>query len=99
MLDINIWKIISDPKSFQQFMFDMAPALYLFLVVVILSKTADILLKGTGKWINLFYKILKGPMKLIIGLFTRFILPLVFAIPIIIYLYTVDKYFIRTMGK
>ncbi|WP_082110475.1 patatin-like phospholipase family protein [Nitrosomonas communis] len=99
MLDINIWKIISDPKSFQQFMFDMAPALYLFLVVVILSKIADLLLKGTGKWITIFYKILKSPMKFITGLFTRLIFPLIFAIPIIIYLHTVDRYFIRTMGK
>lgn len=99
MLDINIWKIISDQESFQQFMFKAAPTIYLFLALFILSKAADALLRGTGKWINIFYQILKSPMRLIAGLFTRLILPLVFAIPIIIYLYTIDRYFIKAMGK
>lgn len=99
MLDINVWKIITDPESFQQFMFKIAPALYLFLVLFILSKIADALLKGSGKWINIFYNVLKSPMKLITGLFVRLIMPVVFAIPICIYLCTIDRYFIKIMGK
>ncbi len=99
ILDISIWKIITDQESFQQFMFKIAPVLYLFLVLFILSKIADALLKGSGKWINIFYNVLKSPMKLITGLFVRLILPVVFAIPINIYLYTIDRYFIKVMGK
>lgn len=99
MLGINIWKIITDQESFQQFMFEAAPTIYLFLVLFILSKTADVLLKGSGKWINIFYNVLRAPMKLITGLFVRIIFPVIFAIPINIYLYTVDRYFIKRMSS
>lgn len=99
MLDINIWNIITDPEDFQQFMFKASPAIYLFLVLFVLSKIADVLFKGSGRWIKVFYYILKSPMRLIAGFFVRFILPVVFSIPINIYLYTIDKYFIKAMGK
>ena len=100
---INMWKIITDEKSFQNFMFHSAPAVYsfvvTFLVAFILSRVADLFFRRSGKWINMTYKILKSPMNFVIGLFIRIILPVVFTIPIIIYLYTIDKYFIKTMGK
>lgn len=100
---INIWEIITDVKSFQSFMFHSAPTVYsfavTFLVAFILSRIADVFFRRSGKWINMAYRVLKSPMNFIIGLFIRLILPLVFTIPVIIYLYTIDKYFIKTMGK
>lgn len=103
IFDINVWEIVTDEASFQKFMADLAPELYWFLVLFtplfILSKTADALFKGSDKWVNVFFKVLKSPMRLITDLFIRIILPAVFAIPINIYLYTVDKYFIKIMGK
>jgi NTE family protein len=97
--DINIWKIITDKESFQKLIVDLAPIIYWFLVVFILSNAADMLLRGSGKWINIFYNVLKSPMKFITGLFIRIILPVIFTIPINIYLYTVDRYFIKKIGK
>lgn len=98
-LGINIWKIITDTESFRGFISRLAPAIYGFLAILILSKTADALLKGTGRWINILFNLLKAPMWLITNLFTRIILPAIFALPIIIYLYTVDRYFVKKMGK
>lgn len=98
-LDISIWKILTDTESFRDFISDLAPTIYGFLAIFILSKTADTLLKGTGKWINILFNLLKAPMWLITNLFTRLILPAIFALPIIIYLYTIDIYFVKKMGK
>jgi NTE family protein len=38
-------------------------------------------------------------MSLISGFFVRALLPVVFAVPVIIYVYTIDRYFITQMGK
>ena len=44
-------------------------------------------------------KALKGPMAIISGIVIRVLLPAIFAIPIIVYIYTIDRYFIKVMGK
>jgi len=38
-------------------------------------------------------------MSLISNLVVRVVLPATFAIPIVVYVYTVDRYFIKVMGK
>jgi len=38
-------------------------------------------------------------MSLISGLVVRIVLPAIFAIPVILYVLTVDRYFIKVMGK
>jgi len=100
---VSIWKIVSDQESFQKFALDLVPRIYWFLVIFtllfILSKMADALFKGSGKWINRLYIVSKGPMWLITNLLTRLVLPVIFTIPINIYLYTIDRYFIKVMGK
>jgi len=103
MFDIDIWKIVIDQESFRKFASDLAPDIYWFLIIFtplfILSKMADALFKGSGKWVNRLYVVSKGPMWLVTNLFTRLVLPVVFAIPLNIYLHTVDRYFIKVMGK
>ncbi len=100
---VSTWKIVSDQESFQKFALDLVPRIYWFLVIFtlsfVLSKIADALFKGSGKWVNRLYIVSKGPMWLITNAITRLILPVIFTIPINIYLYTIDRYFIKVMGK
>lgn len=96
---INIWKILTDIHEFQMFMGDAALFLYAFVLSFILSKIADLMIRGSGKWASKIQKLLKSPMSLIIGFFIRALLPAIFAIPIVIYVYTIDRYFIKVMGK
>ena len=98
-LQIDVWKILTNEQAFQTFMWDIAPAIYVIIVSFVISKAADLLIRGSGKWAQWIQKILKGPMALITGFFIRALLPAIFALPIIIYLYTIDRYFIKVMGK
>ncbi|HRQ05148.1 MAG TPA: hypothetical protein PK580_04210, partial [Nitrosomonas halophila] len=99
MLGIDFLQIMTSPASFQQFLFDIAPAVYFLLIALVLSKIADLFYQGSGKWLGWLHRILKGPLALITVLAIRIVLPAVFAIPVIIYLHTIDKYFIKVMGK
>lgn len=96
---INVCKILTDVTEFQAFMGEAALAIYALILSFVLSKLADLLIRGSGKWASKIQKLLKSPMALISGIFIRALLPVVFSIPIIIYLYTIDRYFIRQMGK
>jgi NTE family protein len=80
-------------------MWNIAPAIYVIIVSFVISKVADMLIRGSGKWAQWIQKLLKGPMSLISGFFIRGLLPAIFAIPIIIYVHTIDRYFIKVMGK
>ncbi len=97
--DINVYRILSDVTEFQAFMGEAAYAIYFIVISFILSKLAELLIRGSGKWASRIQKLLKSPMSLISGFFVRALLPVVFSIPIIIYLYTVDRYFIKQMGR
>lgn len=98
-LAIDVWKIITDKGTFQAFLSHAAPSIYVFLIALVLSSIAEHLIRGSGRLASLIQKILKGPMSLIIGLVVRIVLPAIFAVPILIYVYTVDRYFIKVMGK
>jgi len=95
----NVYKILTDVTEFQAFMGEAAIAIYAILIAFILSKLADLLIRGSGKWASKIQKLLKSPMSLITGFFVRALLPVIFSIPIIVYLYTIDRYFISQMGK
>ena len=96
---IDVGKILTDKEAFQMFMGQAAYSLYVIAISFVLSKLADLVIRGSGKWASKIQKLLKGPMSLIIGIFIRALLPTVFAIPIVIYVYTIDRYFIKVMGK
>jgi len=98
-LKIDVLNILTNEKVFQTFMWDIAPAIYVIIISFVISKAADLLIRGSGKWARWIQKILKGPMSLITGFFIRALLPAIFAIPIVIYVYTIDRYFIKVMGK
>lgn len=95
----DILRIITDPDSFQAFLSDAAPGIYFVVVAFVLSTLAEKLIRGSGRWAGLIQKVLKGPMSLITGLVLRVLLPAVFAIPVILYVHTIDRYFIKVMGK
>lgn len=95
----DLWRIITDKNVFQEFLWSAAPGIYVILVSFVLSKLSGKIIQGSGRWANLILKILKGPMSLITGLVVRIALPVLFAIPIFIYLHSVDRYFIKVMGK
>lgn len=96
---INICKILTDVNEFQLFMGEAALVIYAVVVSFVLSKLADMLIRGSGKWASRIQNLLKSPMSLIRGFFVRALLPVVFSIPIVIYVYTIDRYFITQMGK
>ena len=104
---IDLYKILTDAAERQIFLTEVLPELTtgvmsLILTLIlsfVLSKVADLLIRGSGKWASRIQKLLKSPMSLINGFFIRALLPVVFALPIIIYIYTIDRYFIKQMGK
>jgi len=95
----DVYGILTDTTEFQLFMGQAAPAIYTVAISFILSKLADLLIRGSGKWAGKIQKLLKSPMSLITGIFVRALLPVVFSLPIVIYLYSIDRYFIKHMGK
>ena len=104
---IDLYKILTDAAERQIFLTEVLPELTtgvmsLILTLIlsfVLSKVADLLIRGSGNWASRIQKLLKSPMSLINGFFIRALLPVVFALPIIIYIYTIDRYFIKQMGK
>ena len=99
LMSYGVWQIISDPQIFQQFLFDAAPFLYGLLIAFVISMLADKLIKGSGKWVVRIRNLIKSPMALITGALTRVLLPAVFALPIMLYLYTIDWFFVNKIGK
>lgn len=103
LIGFDICKILTDEIERQTFLAEVGPWIYGIVISLILSfilsKLADLLIRGSGKWASRIQKLLKSPMSLITGFFVRALLPVVFSIPIIIYVYTIDRYFIKQMGK
>jgi NTE family protein len=87
-LGIDVIDILTSEESFVKALSDSAS-----------SKVADRLITGSGDLAIKIQKILKAPMAVISGLIMKIVLPAILAIPLVIYLYTIDRYFIRVMGK
>ena len=98
-VSIDVWIILTNKEAFQEFMWNIAPAIYVIIVSFVVSKAADLLIRSSGKWARRIQKLLKGPMALITGIVIRALLPVIIAIPVVIYVFTIDRYFINTMGK
>lgn len=98
-LGINIWDIITSKHAFQNFIFNIAPELYVLIVTLIASMILSKMVQGSGKWATLIRKLIKSPVSFVVGLAIRIILPAIFALPILLYLYTIDKFFIKSIGK
>lgn len=96
---INLWHIIINKVEFQQFIGEASIWLYAIMVSFILSKIANLVIRGSGKWMSRIQKVLKAPLSLIVGACIRVALPIIFALPIIIYIVTIDRYFIKVLGK
>jgi len=96
---VGLWATISDIDAFVMLVQELAPGAYVLLASFILSKLADLVVHDSGTWMSNLQKVLKGPMAIITGIVIRVLLPAIFAIPIVIYIYTIDRYFIKVMGK
>jgi NTE family protein len=99
LLPYSIWQIVTDLKVFQQFLYDTGPFLYGLLIAFAISALASKFIEGSGKWVVSIRKAIKSPMSLVIGTFTRVLLPAIFALPIIVYIYTIDWFFVKKIGK
>lgn len=97
----SLFSIITDTSSdkFQQFMYDIAPAIYVLLFLQVISVLADKLIEGSGEWIGKARKLAKLPMTIAIGLVTRIVLPVLGVIPVNLYLITIDRFFVNNIGK
>ena len=98
-LGIDLWRILRDESSFEQFMGAIAPAIYALLVAFVLARLAEFAVRGGGPLSMGVRLALKGPLALIRGFFVRLLLPPIAALPVIVYLYTIDRYFVRVLGK
>ena len=96
---IDVWKIIFSDVEFKGFMEKASVWLYAIMVSFILSRVASLVIRGSGKWASKIQNVLKAPLSLIVGACIRVALPIIFALPIIIYVVTIDRYFIKVMGK
>jgi predicted acylesterase/phospholipase RssA len=99
LMPYSIWQIVSEQKVFQQFLFDAAPYLYGLLVAFVISALADKIVKGSGKWADRLRNLIKSPMSLITGTLIRVLLPFLIAIPVMLYLATIDRFFVNRIGK
>jgi len=98
-LGVNIWDIVTSKHAFQSFLSSIAPELYILIVTLIASAILSKVVKGSGKWATRIRKLVKSPISFAEGLVVRVLLPAIFALPILLYLYTVDKFFIKSIGK
>lgn len=100
----SIVNILTDGIVFRQFINDkvlneLVDWLRPLLIVFTISLIGDRFISGSGRYITTIRKLIKSPLSFIISALTRFLLPAIFAIPIIIYIHTIDRYFIRVMGR
>jgi NTE family protein len=61
-----------------------------------------IILGFFSNWVGTAFKalrILRWPPQFVLNMFTKFILPALAALPIVIYLLTIDRYFVRVLGR
>jgi len=99
LLGYSVWQIVTRQEVFQQFLFEAGPYIYGILVAFVISILANKLIEGSGKWAVRIRNVIKSPMSLLTGAFTRLILPAIFALPIILYIYTIDWFFVKKTGK
>lgn len=95
----SLWNIISSKEVFQQVMSDIAYPLYWLLIFKLISVLADVFIEGSGKLVGFARMLLKLPMTVITGVITRFVLPILGAIPINLYLVTIDRFFVKQIGR
>ena len=102
-LGVDVIDILISEKSFVKALSGSAGMIYSILVGLfasfVLSKVADRFITGSGDLAIKIQKILKAPMAVISGLIMKIIGPAILALPVVIYIYTIDRYFIRVMGK
>ncbi|MCP4432302.1 MAG: hypothetical protein GY806_15105 [Gammaproteobacteria bacterium] len=102
-LAIDVLKIVTDEKLFVEVVCNSAPVIYGMLVALLasflLSKVADKFISGSGGVTSKIQKLLKAPMSVISSVALKMVVPAILAVPVIIYIVTIDRYFIRVMGK
>jgi len=102
-MTIDLLKALTNVDEFTRVVSDAAPTIYALIwglvMAFILSKVADNLIRGSGKLISNIQTVLKAPLSFITSLVLKIILPAIFALPVFLYVHTVDRYFIKVMGK
>lgn len=98
-LNMAAWDVLSDINSFREFLGALAPVIYVILASFTFSIIGEklTLTKQDGTMnISIVFKL---PMALIRILVLKIALPVIFFIPLNIYIRTVDRYFTKVMGK
>ena len=98
-LGIDVWRILFDEAAFVAFANAIAPAIYALLVFFLLARFAETVIRGGGSMAIRVRWLLQGPLAIVRALFVRLLLPSIVALPVVVYLYTIDRYFVRVMGK
>lgn len=75
------------------------PPVLTALVFYGIAGLANILIKGSGKLVKRIRWLMQIPHKLITGAFRYLIFPLLLWVPIIVYVNTIDRFFVEKLGK
>ena len=75
------------------------PPVLTALVFYGIAGLANILIKGSGKMVKRIRWLMQIPHKLITGAFRYLIFPLLLWVPIIVYVNTIDRFFVEKLGK
>lgn len=97
--EIDIVGIILHKDQFKAFLSMISIPIYVLIVSFIATALINKIAPDSGKWVMRLRKVIKSPISFTVGLAIRVLLPVIFAFPIMVYLFTVDKYFINVIGK
>jgi predicted acylesterase/phospholipase RssA len=95
----SLWAIITQKEKFVLFMNALMPGIYSYLVFIIMSFIADKFIEGSAGLAKIIRYVLKFPMMIATSLIIRLILPVLGFIPVWLYLITIDRVFVKKIGK
>lgn len=94
-----LWRVFVSLEDFQKLAHASSPAVYGIIVAFVISTLADKFVEGSGSWVNMMRKVIKFPMSFITTIATRLVLPFIIAIPVWLYLLTIDWFYVTKIGR
>ena len=75
------------------------PPLLVALVFYAIAALADMLIKGSGKLVQRIRWLMQIPHKVVTGAFRYLLFPLLLWVPFIVYVNTIDRFFVEKLGR
>lgn len=98
-LDVDIRNVVTDMGAYKEFFADAALGITFVFLAWLLSAAVEMLIPGSSRLTRLIRMTLKGPMSFVTGVLLHIIIPALIAFPVWLYVCTVDKYYLKVIGK